>query len=73
MILYHAGKEVVEYPEIRKTRFTKDFSCGFYCTKKYQQAVRWANRGEGTPIINIYQYKPDEKLNILTFDEMTDE
>ncbi len=25
MILYHASKEVVEYPEIRKTKFTKDF------------------------------------------------
>lgn len=31
MILYHAGKETVEFPEIRKTRYTKDFSWGFYC------------------------------------------
>ena len=25
MILYHGSKEVVEYPEIRKARFNKDF------------------------------------------------
>ena len=30
MILYHASKEVVEFPEIRKTRYTKDFSWRFY-------------------------------------------
>ena len=29
MILYHASKEIVEFPEIRKTRYTKDFSWGF--------------------------------------------
>lgn len=40
MILYHASKEVVEFPEIRKTRYTKDFSWGFYCTNNFEQAVR---------------------------------
>lgn len=30
MLIYHASKEIVEVPEIRKTRFTKDFSWGFY-------------------------------------------
>lgn len=56
MILYHASKEIVEFPEIRKSKFAKDFSWGFYCTNNYDQAVRWANRGEGTPTINVYQY-----------------
>ena len=51
MILYHASKEVVEFPEIRKTRYTKDFSWGFYCTNNLEQAIRWANRGEGTPLL----------------------
>lgn len=45
MELYHAGKEIVKYPEIRKAKYTKDFSWGFYCTNNMQQAVRWANRG----------------------------
>lgn len=73
MILYHAGKEIVEFPEIRKTKYTKDFSWGFYCTNNYEQAVRWANRGEGTPIVNKYTYEGNETLSILRFENMTDE
>lgn len=73
MVLYHASKEIVEFPEIRKTKYTKDFSWGFYCTNKYEQAVRWANRGVGTPIINIYEYEPKANVRILKFDELSDE
>lgn len=73
MILYHTGKEKVEFPEVRKMKYTKDFSWGFYCTNNYEQAVRWAGRGEGEPIINYYDYEPDEKLSVLKFDSMTDE
>ena len=73
MIIYHAGKEIVEYPEIRKTRYTKDFSWGFYCTNNYEQAVRWANRGSGTPIINHYEFIENKELKILRFDAMSDE
>ena len=73
MILYHAGKETVEFPEIRKTRYTKDFSWGFYCTNNFEQAVRWDNRGEREPVINFYSYEPDDKLSVLKFDCMTDE
>lgn len=73
MILYHASKEIVEFPEIRKSKYTKDFSWGFYCTNHLQQAVRWANRGVGIPVINTYQYRPNPSLNILKFETMTDE
>ena len=44
ILLYHGSKEEVVYPEIRITRYTKDFSWGFYCTNNYQQAYRWADR-----------------------------
>ena len=73
MIIYHAGKEVVEFPEVRKTKYTKDFSWGFYCTKDYNQAVRWATRGSGTPIVNRYQFQLKEGLSVLTFNEMNEE
>ena len=73
MQIYHASKEIVRYPEIRKARYTKDFSWGFYCTNNMSQAVRWANRGMGEPIINYYQYEPNEKLKILKFPELSDE
>ena len=72
MILYHASKEIVEFPEIRKTKYAKDFSWGFYCTSNFEQAVRWANRRDGNPTINYYSYEPIGK-SILKFDEMTDE
>ena len=29
MELYHVSKEIVQYPEVRKARYTKDFSWGF--------------------------------------------
>lgn len=73
MILYHASKEIVEFPEVHKSKYTKDFSRGFYCTSNYEQAMRWATRGEGTPIIILYSYEPDNTLSILKFSEMTDE
>ena len=44
VLLYHGSGEMVMFPEIRKTRYTKDFSWGFYCTRSYGQACRWARR-----------------------------
>ena len=73
MELYHASKEIVTYPEIRKAKYTKDFSWGFYCTNNMKQAIRWANRGIGEPIINYYDYEPNEELKILRFPEISDD
>ena len=56
MILYHGSKEVVEYPEIRKARFNKDFYFGFYCTNIEKQAERWAIRYGKKGYINKYEY-----------------
>lgn len=72
-ILYHGSGEIVEFPEIRKTRYTKDFSWGFYCTKSYEQAYRWAGRRHEDGIINTYSYTENSKLNIMKFNEVTDE
>lgn len=72
MVLYHGSKEIVEYPEIRKARFQKDFYFGFYCTFYAEQAKRWATRyGDG--YINKYEYVPSSTLNCLYFEEMTEE
>ena len=73
MVLYHASKEIVKYPEIRKTQFTKDFSWGFYCTEIKEQAERWAIRGTGHGIVNMYDYEKNDALKELYFKEMTDE
>lgn len=73
MILYHGSKEVVEYPEIRKARFNKDFYFGFYCTNIEKQAERWAIRYGKKGYINKYEYTENQRLNILKFDKMTEE
>ena len=73
ILLYHGSGVEVIYPEIRMTRYTKDFSWGFYCTNNIQQVIRWANRGTGDPVINYYEYEPNDDLKILKFPEMSDE
>ncbi len=72
MEIYHGSTVIVKKPEIRIEKYNKDFYFGFYCTLLEEQAIRWATRfGEG--IVNIYDYEPDNSLNILKFDEMTEE
>lgn len=73
MILYHGSGEIVKYPEIRKTKYTKDFSWGFYCTNDYEQAHRWAERRHRKGVVNYYNYTENTELNIKKFSEMTDE
>ena len=73
ILLYHGSKEEVVYPEIRITRYTKDFSWGFYCTNSYQQAYRWADRRSADGLVNIYRYVENPDLKILRFPEMSDE
>ena len=71
--IYHGSGEIVEYPQIRKTKYTKDFSWGFYCTKNYEQAYRWAERRHEKGVVNFYLYRENKNLNILKFEKMTDE
>jgi hypothetical protein len=73
MEIYCGSNEIVKFPEIRKTLYTKDFSWGFYCTNNLSQAKRWASRNSENKIVNVYNYVPDNSLNILKFEEMNDE
>ena len=70
--LYHGSNTVVEFPEVRRTKYTKDFSWGFYCTNNYDQARKWANRNPHG-VVNFYTYTPDPALRVLKFDGMSDE
>ena len=72
MILYHGSKEIVEYPEIRKARYNKNFYFGFYCTKYEKQAERWATRFGKDGYINKYEYTLNDQLKILSFSKMTE-
>lgn len=73
MLLYHGSKEIVKEPEIRITRFHKDFYYGFYCTVLQEQAKRWAVRFTGAGILNEYDFAENPDLRILRFTEMTEE
>lgn len=73
MILYHGSRELVEFPEIRKAVYNKDFYFGFYCTGMKKQAERWAVRYGKSGYVNRYEFTPNEKLRILRFETMTEE
>lgn len=73
MVLYHGSKDIVEYPEIRKAKYNKEFYFGFYCTKYEEQAKRWATRFGKSGFINKYEYLPNDELKVLEFSVMTDE
>ncbi|HIT06404.1 MAG TPA: DUF3990 domain-containing protein [Candidatus Scybalocola faecipullorum] len=73
MILYHGSREIVEFPEIRKAKYNKDFYFGFYCTSIQEQAKRWASRYGEIGYVNKYEYIPNPQLKYLIFPEMTEE
>lgn len=72
MTVYHGGYQVVEKPEIRENKNTKDFGIGFYCTVIKEQAQRWAKRYD-KKIVSIYDVRIFDGLKVLEFKEMTEE
>lgn len=62
----------IEYPEIRKHKFTKDFSWGFYCTTIEEQAQKWASKFK-TSIVSVYKLNNIEELNIKKFNDYNHE
>ena len=73
IVLYHGSDTEVIFPEIRKTKYKKDFSWGFYCTNNYEQAYKWADRKSRKGIVDVYLYTPRADLKILKFEKMSDE
>lgn len=71
--LYHGTNMVITNPEIRVTGFHKDFGFGFYCTQFERQTQRWALSKRNAHIVCVYEYLPDESLNVKRFPNMTDE
>ena len=71
-LIYYGSYMEIEFPEIRKHRFTKDFSWGFYCTELKEQAEKWASKFN-TSIINVYELKNTNDLSIRYFKDYSDE
>jgi hypothetical protein len=72
MTLYHGTYCEIQTPEIRTSKYNKDFGPGFYCTDILQQAERWALRFP-TPVVNVFEYTTNAALDILEFRDMTDQ
>lgn len=72
-IIYHGSMQIVSEPEIRITKYHKDFYYGFYCTDIREQAERWATRFGGAGYISRYKYIENPELKILRFETMTEE
>lgn len=73
MGVFHGSGVVVENPKVLISGFYKDFGYGFYCTNIEKQAKRWSLAKRPNHVVNIYRYEEDSSLNIIKFDEMTDE
>lgn len=71
-LIYNGNYMKIEFPEIRKSKFTKDFSWGFYCTEIQEKAEKWASK-YNTPVVNIYELKNIESLKIKEFKDYGDE
>ena len=73
MKLYNGSAFKIENPKISTSGFYKDFGYGFYCTNIEKQAKRWEATRVKQHIVNVYSYVEDKNLNILKFDNMTEE
>lgn len=71
-IIYHGSYCEVKNPELKSSKYSKDFGTGFYCTILEDQAIKWAQKYE-TPIINKYEYEENPSLKIKEFTLMTEE
>ncbi len=60
--IYHGSLQIVKEPEIRITKFHKDFYYGFYCTLYKEQAKRWATRFGNDGYISVYEYSENPGL-----------
>ena len=72
LIFYNWNYEILEFPVISKSKFTKDFSWGFYCTTIKKQAENFASKFN-TPIVNVYEIKNTNSLNVKEFNDYCDE
>ena len=74
IVLYHGSykNEVVKNPMIKESKWSKDFNQGFYCTNIKHQAIKWSIRFTDG-VVSLYNYYVNKSLNMLCFNEMTEE
>lgn len=84
MKLYHGSTIIVKNPDLTILNYKTDFGKGFYTTTDFEQAKKWTKikkerllkEKEDLKIhqyVNVYEYTEDNNLNILNFQETTEE
>ena len=84
MKIYHGSTVIVEKPSLEILNYRTDLGKGFYTTTDIEQAKRWTKIKKGRMqeenkdeeikrYINIYEYIENENLNILNFEEATEQ
>lgn len=84
MKLYHGSTFIVEKPNLEILNYRTDFGKGFYTTTDIKQAEKWVKikikratqieeKKNVKGYINIYEYTENENLNILDFENATEE
>ncbi len=77
MLFLHGSNTLIERPSVIITKYPKDFGYGFYTTRIYEQAARWArnkaNQKGGFPCISKYEFLGSQGLKVQEFQSINDE
>lgn len=71
-IIYNGSYTTVDEPSITKSKYTKDFGYGFYCTRNREQAEKMIKKYK-TPVLNTYYLKDISDLKVKIFEEYNSE
>ena len=69
--MYHGSNAIVSSPKILTNGYFKGFGYGFYCTNIENQAKRWDFTKHNAHIVIIYEYTPNDNLNMISFETMS--
>ena len=72
MKLYHGSNQVIQVPDLDKSRKFLDFGSGFYLSLSIKQAENRAKSARlffesGIPTVNVFDYNSTDSLKILRF------
>lgn len=84
MKVYHGSIFIVKKSNLEILNYRTDFGKGFYTTTDFEQAKRWTNikkkrklkDGNNLDVcqyVNVYEYKENQDLNVLNFEDVTEE
>ncbi len=76
MLVYHTSDQRFEHPDIEHSRDALDFGKGFYVTRLYEQAEKYADRFlkiGADAILHIFEYSPNSDFKIKIFDSYDEE